>query len=141
MLNVFVSAYPTSGIQRATVTVQATPRAYTTLTVGAGGYAPDKLDLSTFPIRVSLELSVESAEGRVTVYADGVHRDGEVHVLGVAPDLFLGRILDTPIPSGGSAQQVTPGTCILRCQKSDPPTYGPGCIECQHRRLKFDVCC
>jgi hypothetical protein len=136
MFNLYVLAYPTSLIQGALVGIDVTPPGSTTplmarVTVDAGGYGTSQLDLSSMSDTIPMVLLVTSAGSTVNIYAENVPRDGELHVLGVSPNLFLGRIRH----AAGQA-----AACTLRCTFTDPPVTGPGCIDCPGPP-KYEVCC
>jgi hypothetical protein len=136
MFNLYVSAYPASLIRGALVGIDVTPPGSTTplrarVTVDAGGYGTSQLDLSSMSDAVSMVLSVTSAGSTANIHAGNVPRDGELHVLGVSPDLFLGRIRH---PAGQTV------ACTLRCTPTSPQVTGPGCIDCPGTP-KYEVCC
>jgi hypothetical protein len=138
MFNLYVSAYPASLIRGALVgvdvTLPATPATplRARVTVDAGGYGTSQLDLSSMSDAVSMLLSVTSAGNTANIYAENVPRDGELHVLGVSPNLFLGKIRHA------AGQTVA---CTLRCTPASPEVTGPGCIDCPNATPKYEVCC
>jgi len=137
MFHVYVSAYPGSGIRGALIGVDVpslpgtAPRTARVL-VDAGGFGTGQLDLSSMDDTVSMVLSVTLGRNTSNIYAANVSRDGELHVLGVSPNLFLGKIRHA------AGQTVA---CTLRCTPTSEPVTGPGCIDCPNATPKYEVCC
>jgi hypothetical protein len=137
MFSLYASAYPASGIRGALVGIDVTDESGSVVSsarvsVDAGGHGTSQLDLSSMPEAVSMVLSVTSAGNTAKVYAGNVPRDGELHVLGASPNLFLGKIRHP------AAQAVT---CTLRCTPTSKEVKGPGCIDCPNVAPKYEVCC
>jgi hypothetical protein len=136
MFNIYVSAYPGSGIKGALIGVDVPLPTGSPLsarvTVDAGGYGTSQLDLSSMNETVTMVLSVASDGSTSNIYADNVPRNGDLHVLGVSPSLFLGKIRHA------AGQTVA---CILRCTPKSKPVTGPGCIDCPNAIPKYEVCC
>jgi hypothetical protein len=133
MLEIIASAYPTSALQNAEFAVES-QGFNVRLIISAGGDAFSALQLPPNIATADVELAVKTAQGRVAVNAKDVPVEGQIHLIGVNPGLFLGIIRHNIKPQAAA-------NCSLRCNPQSTPVIGPTCIECDNDGLIFKVCC
>jgi hypothetical protein len=135
VIEIFVGAAPGSNIASAQITARGNGFS-ASLTVSAGQQART----AVVPIAPSgltdIELSLRSADRKVSVYAGNIPDDATITILGSNALRFDGQIHHRHATTSPTVQ-----TCTLKCTPTSTPMNGPGCRECDENGLVFKVCC